>query len=126
MLYGVKPLQVKIWKWCFLSFYTTYAWEQATKTCASLFCFPGMFIVDFSHTLVFSHPSMSEYGYTRQKPAPIYLNGHVQERTAELKKIIDDVIGRRQIYSRYMEKKRRLQESSDVGTMTWLMKQELS
>lgn len=43
MLYGINPLQASIWKWCYLSFYMTCAWEQTMKTSASLYNTLGSF-----------------------------------------------------------------------------------
>ena len=58
---------------------------------------------------------MSEYGHTSQKPAPLLSYNHVEARTAARRKIIDEAIERRQqIYTRFMEKKRRLQASGDL------------
>lgn len=58
---------------------------------------------------------MSEYGQTNQKPTPLLSYNQVRERKAARRKIIDEVLERRrEIYTRFMEKKRRLQESGDI------------
>ena len=38
----------------FLVFLLIYVWEQATNNSASLFCFPGMFILDSYNPLLYS------------------------------------------------------------------------
>ncbi len=47
MLYVIKILQARIWKWDIESFVLICVWELATNNSAFLFCFPGIFIVDF-------------------------------------------------------------------------------
>ncbi|SRR6266568_7197512 len=118
MLYGINPLQARIWKWCFLSFYVTRVWEQATKTRASLFCFPGRFIVDFSQFFDIFPVIMSEYGQTKEKPTPILTSDFVQERKAARRKLIEEVEQRRsENYKRFILK-HRLQTNSDIDTLT--------
>ncbi len=58
---------------------------------------------------------MSEYGQINQKPTSLLSYDYVQERKAARRKIIDEALERRrQIYTRYMEKKRRLQAGGEV------------
>jgi len=58
---------------------------------------------------------MSEYGQTKQKPTPLLSYNHVQERKAARREIIDEALERRRkIYTRFMEKKRRLHANGDV------------
>jgi hypothetical protein len=60
---------------------------------------------------------MSEYGphTTNQKPTPFLSYDHVQERKAARRKIIEAALHRRsKIYTRYIEKKRRLQAGGEV------------
>ena len=61
---------------------------------------------------------MSEYEHTSQKPAPLLSYSHVEARKAARRKIIDEALQRRgKIYKHFLEKKRRLQESSDIANI---------
>jgi len=78
-----------------------------------------MFIIDFSQSFAKLRPVMSEYGHISQKPAPLLSYNHGEARKAARRKIIDEALQRRgKIYKHFMEKKRRLQESSDVATIS--------
>ena len=65
--------------------------------------------------MIYSGSAMTEYGHTNQKPPPLLSSDHVRERKAARRKIIDEAMERRrQIYTRFMEKKRRLHAGGEV------------
>lgn len=61
--------------------------------------------------------TMTEYGKTRHKPAPILFNAHVQERKAKRRKLIEEVQQRRHIITIRLYKKMQLQADNDLDTL---------